>query len=367
MPTPSAQLPLAVAAESDMGGFSQAPIPAADSSVDPAQLLQQIKSMEARIKTLESGKVATFDNPKVEHEAKDSRSTTELTPTVRWCSWDEYKNYFGSDDGKDSIDVLRAGQQLEDDVRQEVSRRVLFKEGTFDAATAIPSFSAYRSEASWIRRLRLKSKIVLSVLARVSAKYGIYHIDSNMPATFLEPFDPLIFVHAEFKTEVGRLQVKENNDLRENLETRGLNQTPDHLEPDQGISSNQTGDINTSGKPSNYWVSKSKRLILYISGQAQKLEELGFMPINSVTPDDIKMLLCYIDFMDKHVMPRHELLRFGKASDDFPKKVRYDELWSLFQPGELIYVPPPSQVGRPQASIEQRILRIIQIHKTEAA
>jgi hypothetical protein len=190
-----------------------------------------------------------------------------------------------------------AGQQLADDVRQEVSRRVLAKEGVVATATEIPSFSSYGNQDCWMRRIRIKSKIVLSTLARISGKYGLYHIDADMPATFVEPFNSLIFIHEEFKSEVKRLEG--NGGAVEGLE----------------VQSSET--------------------------EIPKADA----PTKQITPDEREMLECYVKFMDERIMPRYKQLRFGDARDDFPK-IRFNDLWMLFQPGELVYVPPASEVRK---------------------
>jgi hypothetical protein len=78
------------------------------------------------------------------------------------------------------------------------------------------------------------------------------------------------------------------------------------------------------------------------------------------------MLECYVKFIYEHIMPRYKQLRFGKARDDFPKKIRFNDLWMLFQPGELVYVPPASEVGKPRALTEQRIWRLYATREVES-
>lgn len=48
-------------------------------------------------------------------------------------------------------------------------------------------------------------------------------------------------------------------------------------------------------------------------------------------------LRCYIDFVETDILPRYQLLRGGVQHGSL--RVRFHELWYLFKPGDLIYMP----------------------------
>ncbi|KAH8904635.1 P-loop containing nucleoside triphosphate hydrolase protein [Coniochaeta sp. PMI_546] len=58
---------------------------------------------------------------------------------------------------------------------------------------------------------------------------------------------------------------------------------------------------------------------------------------NSQIRDEIQHLECYISFIEEHILPL--VHQFDDASHSNPRRIRHDDLWYLFRPGELIYVP----------------------------
>lgn len=316
-------------------------------------LVHQLKTMEDRVKTLESQKDASTTKAKVE---ASSRTNAKLTPTVRWCSWEQFKSTFSEDERNHSIDVLLAGQQIKDDVRQEVARRIQAEDGTYSSATTLPSFSSNGTSSAWIRQLRIKSKIVLSLIERISGRYSLYHLSSDRPAIFLEPFKSLIFIHEELKRELATLPRKTEAVLDPESGNPGPN--PGQERPSPAVNAIPSVAQEETDKPSSTRA-KSKQ-----SGAATRANTVGHLRRGdsmSTTPldtDDLAELDCYLNFMDQHIMPRYTQLRTGTAESEFSKKVRTSDLWMLFQPGELIYVPPPSQALKPKTSTEQRVWRV---------
>ncbi|KAF3026665.1 hypothetical protein E8E14_014566 [Neopestalotiopsis sp. 37M] len=266
--------------------YEPAQIPSSGNGPESTQMLQEIRFLKDRIEALES-RSSIVTNP-VQHEPLTHSSASlnvTLHPMIRWCNFESYKNYFG--DGYDAavIDVLRSNEQLKDEVRQELSQRDLAKRGKFDAAL-VPDLSLFGNEESRIQSIRIKSKIILLILARISAKYGLYHMTVDLPVNFPKPFNYLIFSLEELKAEIGRL---------------------------------------------------------------------------SVTPEEMAILKCYVDFMEQHVMPRYKQLAFGDATGNFSKIIHFDDLWWLYKPGDLLYMAPILQIGKPRPSTEQRIWRLYKV------
>jgi hypothetical protein len=58
---------------------------------------------------------------------------------------------------------------------------------------------------------------------------------------------------------------------------------------------------------------------------------------NGSTEDAIEHLQCYISFVEAHLLPL--VGQFDDASHSNPMRIRYEDLWYLFKPGELVYMP----------------------------
>lgn len=346
--------PLAPPAGGSTASSSEPPPPVLGPQSFTDYLIHQLKTMEDRVKALESQKDTSTTKAKAEDK---SRTKCKLTPTVRWCNWEQFKNTFSEDEGNHSIDVLLAGQQIEDDVRQEVARRIQAEDGTFSSAATLPSFSSNEKSSKWIRQLRIKSKIVLSLIERISGRYGLYHLSSDRPAIFLEPFKSLIFVHEELKRESATLPRKNE----EVLGHESGNQAPEPEGEEQpGPVANVIPKLaqGETDKPSS---TRAESHQGSATTEATTVDHLRRADSSSTPPldaDDLAELECYLKFMDEHIMPRYMQLRTGTAEMDFSKKVRHNDLWMLFQPGELVYVPPPSQVEKSKTSTEQRVWRV---------
>jgi hypothetical protein len=53
--------------------------------------------------------------------------------------------------------------------------------------------------------------------------------------------------------------------------------------------------------------------------------------------DAVEHLQCYVSFVEEHLMPLVD--QFADANHSNPKRIRYEDLWYLFKPGDLIYMP----------------------------
>jgi hypothetical protein len=85
--------------------------------------------------------------------------------------------------------------------------------------------------------------------------------------------------------------------------------------------------------------------------------------------DAIKHLECYVSFVETHLLPLAR--QFDDATHSNPHRIRHDDLWYLFRPGELIYVPlktldvwSEKKVPLPKSAIYQNIwkLEVFQPH-----
>jgi hypothetical protein len=321
-------------------------------------MMQQIRFLEDRIKALESSSQTDAKPAQPEDVKKSSAwSDAALQPIVRWCNFERYKNYFGDVDDAAAIDVLKSNEQLNDEVRQELSRRDLAKESKFNAAL-VPDLSLFGNEEPRIQSIRIKSKIILHILARISAKYGMYHMTVDLPVSFPRPFENLIFSLEEFKGEIRRLTVRGSATSTGDTETVSANGNVQ-----QPVRDSQAANTESQATRSD----TSNSQILYKSSKADFPGGTnGMHRVESVTRNEMAILQCYVDFMEEHIMPRYKQLALGDASGDFSKKVRFDELWWLFKPGDLLYLSSILQIGKPRPSTEQRTWRLFNVSDSDS-
>ncbi|KAF7532849.1 hypothetical protein G7054_g7608 [Neopestalotiopsis clavispora] len=335
--------------------------PSTESEFGPTGMLQQIKLLEDRIKTLESNE-KTDAKPAQPEDVKKTSALPDFTlrPTVRWCNFERYKNYFGDEDDTAAIDVLKSNEQLNDQVRQELSRRDLAKDGKFDAAL-VPDLSLFGNEEPRIQSIRIKSKIILRILARISAKYGLYHMTVDLPVSFTRPFDYLIFSLEELKREILRLPVRGSTSLQTDTETASTDTKTKEVAGDSQATS--TVPKTTPRDTASTYVDARADVNTLQESLTSDLprETNGIHRVESVTRNEMAILQCYVDFMEEHIMPRYKQLAFGNAGGDFSKKIHFDDLWWLFKPGDLLYTSPVLQIGKPRPSTEQRIWRLFKV------
>jgi hypothetical protein len=75
--------------------------------------------------------------------------------------------------------------------------------------------------------------------------------------------------------------------------------------------------------------------------------------------EEIEHIECYISFIEEHILPL--VHQFDNASHSNPRRIRHEDLWYLFKPGELIYVPWKAlgvDDHVPENSIHQTIWRL---------
>lgn len=81
---------------------------------------------------------------------------------------------------------------------------------------------------------------------------------------------------------------------------------------------------------------------------------LGHKDFDSDISQVAKELRCYFDFVEKYIMPKYRELQ----EDGFAKtqKITFDNLYFMFRPGELLYVPPSAtrRNGLPGPSAQRR-------------
>ncbi|OTA81160.1 hypothetical protein M434DRAFT_46497, partial [Hypoxylon sp. CO27-5] len=204
-------------------------------------------------------------------------------PEVRRVAWSDFKNWYNEDDARYAIEALYVGADLSDEIRREHQRR------RRSAASQTPEASSKQitdQEMSrrWIYRIRVQSRAVLAILSQ--------HLRQNWDdeiRTFIRPFRPLISLHDNMKDSLAELERK--------------------------------------------WADQEK-----IDADL-KLHA----PEDSIIA--LREMRCYIKFMEDEVMPIQS--RLASCTAENPPKVRWDDLWCLFERGQYVFTPvdPSKRIG----------------------
>ncbi|KAH9897195.1 hypothetical protein F4778DRAFT_783300 [Xylariomycetidae sp. FL2044] len=319
--------------------------PSHESAAGVSDMAEQIRRLQEQLKELELQKVAAEDKLKTKKTTPSEAPATtpiqpRIVPSVRSCNWEQFKNYFG-DEERAAVEILEIGLQHQKDVQQEVSRRIAAKEGVFNAETDSWSFTTDSQQDSWIQRIRIHSKSILSILAAKSGKYGLFHLNVDRPITFVRPFKALIFIHDEVKEELEMLK--------------------------KYISRLPKADISVPDSNSQTPGAEGENVHDSAPGTSTSEPEIHLaLPSKLVSEDSVAELESYVKFMDENIMPFYYSLRKGPLPDTPPKKIRYEDLWYLFQPGELLYMRPPIGVEKARSnSTQQRIWRLWELIPTK--
>ncbi|EJT77111.1 hypothetical protein GGTG_07023 [Gaeumannomyces tritici R3-111a-1] len=232
-------------------------------------------------------------------EEGEDKLYLDTIPSVRRCGWIDFKNRFQSVGGgrEHAVDVLNTSADLEEQMDQEHLRRMTpAKQEAYRAAWQKPVQRRHAGTSTselTFERVRINSSIVLSYLADVSDNQSW----PMQPHTFLLPFAFLIHHHQAMNDKLDR--------LREEFGTP---------EPTAATGAAPPGE--------------------QLSGVMTKDETLAAAKKSHKAYQDMK---CYVDFVAGNLMPHYN--RFKDVNYKKPKKIRFEDLWSLFRYGELVCYP----------------------------
>lgn len=285
-------------------------------------------------------------------------------PEVRKVNWEDFKNHFQDLDKQEyAIEVLVANSNLQSQIRQEQAlrrkedyariRESWMKEwsggkteGPQNKASASAQDRARREErlakakrvdvtqipGGQIQRVRIQSQ---PVLGHLTALFNETYKRSS-PRTFLRPFRSLVYFQPKMKAILASLEEKwgDVEDL-DDAPSSGLD-TLDDVDvvekPSGSTTSGETGEDaqnNETGEDFPDDISLAS-----VDSQAEDIDM--FMDSTEALRD----MRCYVNFVDQEIMPLYHKFDGNSATD-----VRYDDLWSLFRVGDLIYFPSAGETG----------------------
>jgi hypothetical protein len=242
----------------------------------------------------------------------DELDTPTTIPEVRECDWEHFVNRFSPNDPTYAIETLVVGPRLANDVADEVGRRGYLGDPSTQRTPANRRVHRIDANDCWIHRVRIQSKALLGIFSKVTG----YEWEAK-PHTFMRPFQYLIHYHEQFKEELQRME-SETDSTQEphGCEGSGAAAGQSKARP-RRASVPSTGTLDNQPAP----VQKDSQVRQTDLSDAHALEDLR----------------CYVKFVDEKLLP--ELERYHEATYSGRLKVRFDDLWYLFRPGDLIFVP----------------------------
>lgn len=203
----------------------------------------------------------------------------------------------------------------------------------------------------YIHRIRIQSQPILGYLTTLldEPEQSIYR---SWPRTFFRPFRPLVYFQSRMKEKLAELEAtwkfqearEDKHELYPDNEIDNRTQE-DTMNP--GSSANLEkldyrapyGDIETPNVIDLETKSESGKSL---ASQESKDENTSRMLAKVMdSTEALRDMRCYVDFVDRELMPRYNLLQGTGAL-----KVAFDDLWYLFRVNDLVYSPNTRNTDR---------------------
>ncbi|KAF3064287.1 putative aaa family protein [Daldinia childiae] len=269
-------------------------------------------------------------------------------PEVRRLNFENFKNRFHDVEEPDyAIEVLMAGSYLQAQVRREQALRrkedhVRTRQHVL-LAHGLPREQVYASRPKnslsekvkrdkkaenaqmnegEMQRIRIQSQPVLGHLTSLLKDTEL----RSTPRTFVRPFKALVYFQPKMKEILATLEEKwADYEEIDEVESVELPEIPDmeSIEFKTKDSGSEAGDDDDDNES-----------LLSVDSNAEDLDTI------MDSPEALRDMRCYVNFIDKEVMPQHN--RFSENETD---KVKFEDLWSLFRPGDLIYMPAAGETA----------------------
>ncbi|KAM5355024.1 hypothetical protein ACJ41O_001670 [Fusarium nematophilum] len=267
-------------------------------------------------------------------------------PQVRKVNFENFKNRFQDVDEPDyAIDVLMAGSGTQAQIRREHGQRrreeiarfrqsylSLRNNGVAPPRKTDPYEKARREKRgeavqlsdTEIQRVRIQSQPVLGHLTSLLNDTE----QRSTPRTFMRPFKALVHFQPKMREILATLEDKWAD--FEDLES-------EESEPVE-VSANEDADVEVveDGDSSS---DKDKDDDTESLDSVDSNAEEDFDSLMD-SPEALRDMRCYVNFIDSEILPLYN--RFENTDTD---RVKFDDLWSLFRAGDLIYMPASGETG----------------------
>jgi hypothetical protein len=269
-------------------------------------------------------------------------------PEVRKVNFEHFKNRFQDVEDPDyAIDVLMAGSGIQGQIRRELGQRrreaaARRRQFLMDMAGRSSSGRQKLDELekaklsrkgdvlqpgdTEIQRIRIQSQPVLGHLTSLLNDTEV----RSTPRTFVRPFKALIYFQPKMKEILATLEEKWAD-----VEDLGDEQS-EAVEITARDAEVVVGEETAHGevKDSHDDEDDAESLQSVDSNAEEDFDTL------MDSPEALRDMRCYVNFIDEEVMPLYN--RFDGSSET---KVKFEDLWYLFRPGDLIYMPATGESG----------------------
>lgn len=274
-------------------------------------------------------------------------------PQVRKVNFENFKNRFQDIDEPDyAIDVLMSGPGTQAQIRREhgLRRREEMarlrmnwlnysslggviegpkkKVDVYEKARREKKGDAVPASDAEIQRVRIQSQPILGHLTALMNDTE----KRSAPRTFMRPFKTLVHFQPKMKEILSTLEDKwaDFEDLAsESSEAVELDVAEVEAEPE--VIDAKTGEEGADGENDK---DETESLLSVDSNEEEDYDNL------MDSPEALRDMRCYVDFIDNEILPIYN--RFEGSSAD---RVKFDDLWSLFRVGDLIYMPASGETG----------------------
>ncbi|KAI0451128.1 hypothetical protein F5B21DRAFT_392539 [Xylaria acuta] len=269
-----------------------------------------------------------------DEDEKPMRKPTISEP--RKVNFEGFKNRFSEDEDIYALDVLVAGGDLMDDIHREmVTRRAKTRSGKRGGGQVqIPKASIRPKEGGWIQRMRIQSEPIISHLSKAVGESW----PKSTPVTFRRPFMVLIYFHDKMKEALAELESKWADEERHELEEKAVPKARKKADKADKADEDGVDDNDDDGEPTDP-----------IADSVEALRDMR----------------CYVKFIDDEILPLSK--RFDGTDR---KRVRFDDLWLLFNVGDLVWASAAMTSAAPgsrTAGMYQPLWRIYTLNTTTDA
>ncbi|EHK41290.1 hypothetical protein TRIATDRAFT_162337, partial [Trichoderma atroviride IMI 206040] len=250
--------------------------------------------------------------------------------SVRVMDFEHFKNRYGIDDKYHIIEVLRATPQMTDEIQDEWNRRKETANATKLKTSAVEN--SMPSDIERIQRVRIQSTMILGYLSHVAGNLGW---DIEKPRVFCWPFRALSHYYPEMKQHLDILEERwgeatppEDFGYFKDAPAKEYSSDDEYASVDQKNSDNRKDGVN-------------KKAILEDEDNTDTDANNGDGDIDISDPKlndptALRHMRCYIKFMEQIILPLEQATR-----DYFVKsgRIKSNDLWHLFQIGDIICAP----------------------------
>lgn len=248
---------------------------------------------------------------------------------VQWLNFEYFKNRYTPDEGQHIIEVLVGHPLLSDEITQEYRRRRSQRLGqTGDTKLINKPKATHRPdrEQTWIHRVRIQSIPIILLLARLSGHGRQWN--SHNPHVFSRPFRSFYYFLPQMKqcldileerwgNHIGGNNADEEGDTARHNRDLDITREIDDSDSDDLIQVSTDSDLSGSTDDSS------------IDDKEMNPEEAVRGLADTFTA--LQHVRCFIKFVETEISPLWE-----RATGTSHRKVRFEDLWMSFVPGELL-------------------------------